>query len=158
MVRAWCASGESAPTLIADTTNRRAMDARVLDLVERSGRGERRDPELVARHGRRAGVAGEGRAIAREGRVDRRRAPVAGLAVERPGQDLDLLGDRRREEMRLAIGPEPREARIGQPRLAAGRRRRQGQAAAATAERPARPGRRASSGRATRRRSGSSGR
>ena len=52
MVSAWWASGLSAPTLMADATKRRTIDARRLDLVERQRRGGRDRPhdlQLVAR-------------------------------------------------------------------------------------------------------------
>ena len=132
----------------------------VLDLGERRAAsaavGSRSSSRGTARS---AGGPGERGAVAGEGRVDvdGRRAATPPSAPP-TGEQRDLAGDLRREEMRLAVGPEPREAR---DRAAAARGRRpvrgwpgppRGGGSAG------RRGRRASSGRATRRRSGSSGR
>ncbi len=109
---------------------------RVLDLVERHGGGQRPDAQLVAGHGRLGHGPGERRAIAGQRGIDAvgGRAGHARVGGQRAGQDLDLLGDARREEVGLAIGPEARPARIGQLGLATGRRRRQGQGGLAAAE------------------------
>jgi hypothetical protein len=93
------------------------MDARVLDLVKRRRRADAPD-----RAGRREETARSlaplhGRAVAGELVVDITVGMPSGPA---DGQQRDLLGDGRREEMRLAIRAEAGEARIGQARLAAG--------------------------------------
>ena len=91
--------------------------ARVLDALERERDRRSTHAELVARHRRRIRAATQGGPIARERGIDR----CGGrLALDRSGQDLDLLGDAGREEMRLAIGPEARPARVRQARLATG--------------------------------------
>ena len=96
------------------------MRPRVLDVVE-GDRGPRRrrtrsssrgTDGAIRRPGERATVLGEGRLHVVAG-ADRR-------------ERLDLAGDLRREEVRLAVAAEPGEAGIGQAGLATGRRLGQG--------------------------------
>ena len=117
MVSAWCASGLSAPTLIADTTNRRTIARASSTAAERDRRGRGPDAELVARDGALRGGSGEGGAVAGQGVVDADGVGLGGLAM--PGQDLDLARDPGREQVRLAVGAEPGEPGVREPRLAA---------------------------------------
>ena len=91
----------------------------VLDVRERRGDRGAADAQLVARDGAVGGAAGEGGAVAGKRGVD-----VGGGAVR--GQRRDDRRDLRREEVRLAVGAEAGEARVGQARLAAGRGRGDG--------------------------------
>ena len=92
----------------------------VLDLVEWHGRPRAPDAQLITRHGPVARRSRQGGPVAGQGGVDveRRAVGVGGR------QDLDLAGDPRREQVGFAIGPEPREAWVGQARLATGARAR----------------------------------
>ena len=151
--------GASAPTLIAETTNRRTIDARVLDSASGDRRRDAGGP-AARRAGRRGRppAARAPRGSARARRRCRRRGDVSSRLRAVGGQDLDLAGDARREEVRLAVAAEAGEPGIGQARLAAGRRLAGWRARPRGAGAGARRGRRASSGRATRRPSGSSAR
>ena len=156
IVSAWCASGLSAPTLIAETTKRRTIAAGVLDLVERDGRSSRagRAARRAARTGR-VGRSRQGGPVAGQGGVDverrrrwrsaRPRGPVISPAI--------------RGENRWASPSARNRAKPGSGRRGSRRRRARGWPA-----RPrgggsgARRGRPASSGRARPPRSGSSAR
>ena len=122
MVSAWWASGLSAPTLIAETTKRRTIDARVLDLVEgerasaRSGRGARRAGRSAPRPG--------GRARRGSGRARRRCRRAASISTPRRGRRGP--GSRRRSA-----------ARRGGPRRRRGSGRTRGRAGAARGRPPA---------------------
>ena len=72
MVSAWWASGLSAPTLIAETTNRRTMERASSTSCEGRGDGRRPDAQLVARD-RTVGWPA-GRARRGSGRAPRRRS------------------------------------------------------------------------------------
>ncbi len=123
MVSAWWASGLSAPTLIAETTKRRMIERALSTSCEWGRDGRRSDPELVARDGAFGGGSCQRGPIAGERAVDVDR----GALVAAGRQDLDLAGDPRREEVALAVGPEPGEPGVRQARLAPGRRLRDGQ-------------------------------
>ena len=115
--------GASAPTLIAETTNRRTIDG-ASSTSERSteaGTGRIRSSS----RGTAWSAAGRASAdaVARERVIDRGGVGcgVRSAAFDAVGsKHLDLAGDARREEMRLAIAAEPSKSGIGQSRLAAG--------------------------------------
>ena len=127
MVRAWWASGDSAPTLIADTTNRRAIERASSTAVS----GTASPSGRTRSSSRGVDDAATGRASDARYRVSDVSIDGAGLSSlgERRGarEHLDLARDPRREQVRLPVGAEPRETRVGQARLAAGRWLRQGE-------------------------------
>ena len=151
IVNAWCASGDSAPTLIAETTNRRAIDRALSTSVNGTAVAARR----TRRPSRGTAGASSGRASA-DAIPGERPVDADGLVERRrdAGQRLHLAGDPRREQVRLAVAAVPGQPRVGQSGLAAG---------AGSAIAIARPGvgagarrdRRVSPRRATPRRSGS---
>ena len=134
MVSAWWASGLSAPTLIAETTKRRTMSRAGSTSESGTGVADGADAQLVARDRALGLRARERGAIAGEGRVGVARGVDLGSRLAVAGQDLDLAGDPRREEVRLAVGAEPGEAGIRQARLTAGGRFRDGQRGGAAAD------------------------
>ena len=121
MVSAWWASGLRAPTLIAEHDEAADDVAGGFDLVEREWRRGGADAELVARDGAVGRRAGERGAVAGEGGVGVARGVDLGARLAVAGQDLDLAGDARREEVHLAVGAEPGETR-GPAGAARGRR------------------------------------
>ena len=70
IVSAWWASGDSAPTLIADTTKRRTMVRASSTSSSARAVAARPDAQLVARDGAVGGAAGQRRAIAGERGID----------------------------------------------------------------------------------------
>ena len=153
MVRAWWASGLSAPTLIAETTNRRTIERASSTSASGDGLPDAADPQLVARDGAVGGGTVDDRPVSSELAVD----VADGDAIWPTDREQgDLPGDGRREQVRLAIGAESREPGIGQARLAPGRGLRDGERRRRAGGSAARRGRRRSSARATRRPSGNS--
>ena len=134
IVSAWCASGDRAPTLIAETTKRRTIE-RASSTWSRAMGVAPTHPQLVARDARASGTTRDRRPVAGKRRVDAARV-VGG------GEGRDLGGDLRREQVRLAVRAEAGPARVGQLRLATGRgrgdRRRRGDAAELSSARSAR--------------------
>ena len=117
IVSAWCASGLSAPTLIAETTKRRTIDRASSTSASGVARPCGSDPQLIARDRAVGRRAGECLAIASESLVDLGRSDAIATADR---QERDLAGDLRREEVGLAVGPEAREPGVREAHLAAG--------------------------------------
>ena len=119
IVSAWCASGDRAPTLIAETTKRRTMRAGVLDLVER-----RRGAAPGGRAARRAGPPGR-TAASRERRPVARERGIDAVRIVGRRERRDLGGDLRartggpRRRRGSAREPGVREARLATRRGAA---------------------------------------
>ena len=131
MVSAWWASGLSAPTLIAETTNRRTIERASSTSASGTGVDAWRTTQLVARDGAVGAPAGERRPVARQLRRRCRPAPCRRSAAARAVISVAI---RRREEVGLAVGAEAREAGVRQARLAPGRGLGDGQRRGAAAE------------------------
>ena len=148
----WSAPGapraESAPTLIAETTNRRTIARASSTSSSGSGAAASTDPELVARHGAVGG--GRGRARRGSGRARRRcrrRGVVGSSARSRPWISLAIRGENRcaspSARKRANPGSGSRGSRPGRPVPGwPARRRAAGAAASARSakRRPAGPG------------------
>ena len=114
-VRARWASGDSAPTLIADTTNRRAIERASSTSSSGTGRGaaRRADAEPVADQRR---LAAERVAVRGQRRVD------AGRRVVDRGQRRERGRVGRAVQVELAVAAEAGEAGVGEPVRADGGR------------------------------------
>ena len=105
------------------------------DLRERDGRRGGADAQLVARDGAVGRRARERGAVPSQGSLGVARGVDVGFGeFAVAGQDLDLAGDPRREEVGLAVGAEPGEPGVGQAGLAAGGRLGDGQRGGAAAD------------------------
>ena len=146
-VTASCASGESAPRLMAAATKRRTI----------AGAGSTRRAGPAARSGASGAIADRGRRTGRRAVRPQRPSDVAvgrgvGCRVRcrlaGPGERLDAVDDRRGVEVALAVGAEPGEpgvrqfARSPPASPCAASRRRSWRSARSPRSDPARPGRR----------------